>query len=486
MKIAISYPPILSAKGIPTVSQSRQFQWFNEPTYIFPVIPAYAATMLKNDGFDVLFLDGIAKGLTSDQWISKLKEFGPDLIAIETKTPVIQMHWKIIDRLKDELPDSKIVLIGDHVTALPKESMQNSKVDFVLTGGDFDFLLVNLAQHLNDKKVRLEPGIYYRNGKRILSTGKFALTHSLDSLPLIDRNLVEWKNYAYKNGNFRKTPGTYTMAGRDCWHHQCTFCSWVTIFPKYRTQNPVKVVDEIEMLVTKYGVKEIMDDSGTFPVGKWLETFCNEIIRRRLNKRVIIDCNMRAKALTQKEYDLMKKAGFRFILYGFESGSQATLDKINKGIQVQDLIDAVRMAKKAGLQPHITAMIGYPWETKEEAQKTIKIAKMLFDEGSVDTLQATIVIPYPGTTLYKECLRNGWLRVTDYADFDQRKMVMKSPMTEADAKELTQALYKVFFSPKYIVRKIAAIRSTDDLKFMTYGVRKVIGHLADFRKGRGE
>lgn len=484
MKIAISYPPIPSIKGTPTVSQSRQFQWFNEPTYIFPVIPAYAATMLKEKGFDVLFLDGIAKGLTSDQWISKLKEFKPDLISIETKTPVIQLHWKIIDKLKEELPDSKVVLIGDHVTALPKESLQNSKVDFVLTGGDFDFLLVSLAQHLNNKKVKLEPGIYYRKGKRIMSTGKFALKHSLNDLPFIDRDLVEWKNYAYKNGNFKKTPGTYTMAGRDCWWHQCKFCSWTTIFPTYRTQNPIKVVDEIEMLVKRYGIKEIMDDSGTFPVGKWLKIFCNELIKRGLNKKVIIDCNMRAKALTQDEYNLMAKAGFRFILYGFESGSQTTLDRINKGIQVQDLIDAVRMAKKAGLQPHITAMMGYPWETKEEAKKTIQIAKMLFDEGSVDTLQATIVIPYPGTPLYKECIKNGWLRTKHYADFDQRAMVMKSPMTEADVKELTQALYRVFFSPKYVVRKITSVRSVNDLKFMTYGVRKVVGHLADFKKGK--
>jgi hypothetical protein len=64
MKVTISYPPLASSKGIPLLSQNRQFQWFKSPTYIYPVVPAYAASLLKSNGFNVVWDDGIAEDLS--------------------------------------------------------------------------------------------------------------------------------------------------------------------------------------------------------------------------------------------------------------------------------------------------------------------------------------------------------------------------------------------------------------------------------------
>src|SRR3990167_5533491 len=100
MKISISYPPLESEKGIPFLGQNRQFQWFSEPTHIYPMVPAYAATLLKENGFEVIWDDAIAEGLTYAQWIERIKKEKPDVIAIETKTPVIKRHWEIINDLK--------------------------------------------------------------------------------------------------------------------------------------------------------------------------------------------------------------------------------------------------------------------------------------------------------------------------------------------------------------------------------------------------
>ena len=189
---------------------------------------------------------------------------------------------------------------------------------------------------------------------------------------------------------------------------------------------------------------------------------------------------MRLKALNQDEYNLMGKAGFRFILYGLESANQNTLDRINKNLKVEEIEKGVKMAKKGGLEPHITTMMGYPWETLEDAKKTIALSKKLFDKGYVDTLQATIVIPYPGTPLFRECQKNGWLTTEDWDKYDQRTAIMKSPLTEKDIKELTQGLYKSFMTPKYIWRRIVGIRSLDDIKFLFRAAGKLFGHLADF------
>jgi radical SAM superfamily enzyme YgiQ (UPF0313 family) len=478
----IAFPPLESGKGVALLSQNRQFQWFNNPTFIYPVIPAYAATMLKQNGFEVIWNDGIAGQKKYCDWLDETAKEKPGLIAIESKTPVIKMHWRIIADLKERLPNVKIALMGDHVTALPKESMQKSRVDFVLTGGDFDFLLLNLALHLRNGK-RLEKGIWFRKGKKIESTGCFELSHSLDSLPLIDRELSKWKLYAFRNGNFKKTPGTYIMTGRDCWYAKCSFCSWTALFPKFRSRSPRNVVDEIGFLIGNYAIKEIMDDSGTFPVGKWLEEFCNLMIEKGYNKRVAIDCNMRVNAVSAAQYKLMKKAGFRFILYGLESANQKTLDRINKGIKAEQIEQGAMLAKQAGLEPHLTAMIGYPWESLEDAERTIALAKRIFEKGFADSLQATIVIPYPGTRLFKECKKNAWLLTEDWERFDMREPVMRTPMSKEQVVMLTNELYKVFFTPKYLLRKILGIRGFSDLAFFSRGAKALLGHLKDFSGG---
>ena len=165
-RIAISYPPMPDEKGTPCLGQNRQFQWFKNPTYIYPMVPAYAATLLSSQGYDVMWDDGIAEELSQDEWLSRLKKFKPNLIVFETKTPVVKRHWKLINLLKKESLKIenwklKIVLVGDHVTAMPEESMESSQVDVVATGGDWDFLVLNIANSYNHKE-KLEAGIYYR------------------------------------------------------------------------------------------------------------------------------------------------------------------------------------------------------------------------------------------------------------------------------------------------------------------------------------
>ena len=92
MKIAITYPPFKDQKRTPLLSQNRQFQWFHHPTFIYPVVPAQAATLLKKAGYEIVWLDGIAEGWSYDQWLKELRKASPDLIVMETKTPVIKRH----------------------------------------------------------------------------------------------------------------------------------------------------------------------------------------------------------------------------------------------------------------------------------------------------------------------------------------------------------------------------------------------------------
>ncbi len=484
MKISISYPPLDSPKGVPLLSQNRQFQWFNAPTYIYPMVPAATATLLKSKGYDVLWDDGIAMEKNYAQWTADLVAEKPDIVAIEAKTPIIARYWQIVNEMKALLPAAKFVLMGDHVTAMPHETFEKCKADYVITGGDYDFLLASIADTLSGRSgAKLEPGIYYRDAKgAIRDTGPFELSHDLNGLPAIDRDLTRWDLYAYNNGNYKKTPGTYTMAGRDCWYAKCRFCSWTTLFPKFRTRSPKALLDEIGVLIERYGVREIMDDSGTFPIGEWLREFCTGMIERGYNKKINFDCNMRLSTkLTDEDMKLMKKAGFRLILVGIESANQATLDRLKKGEKIEDMVGTVKRLRKAGLYPHITIMFGYPWETREDAQKTLDLGRRLLIKNLAYTMQATVVIPYPGTPLFEECRENDWLLTEDWERYDMREPIMKTPFGSEEVMKLVQGLYSVSFHPGFIIRKLFSIRDFGDVKYFFRAAGKVMGHIFDFK-----
>lgn len=496
MKVIISYPPINKEKGHATLGQNRQFQYFKEPTFIYPVVPAQAATLLSEAGHEVIWNDCIAEGAGYESFINFIKEKKADLIAFETKTPVVKQHWRIIDDIKSQFPNGSaplIVLFGDHVTAMPEESFQNSKVDFVLTGGDYDFLLLNLCNTIesmgscNPKAARasLEPGIYFRDDGNIINTGKFELDHDLNTLPFIDRDLTKWRNYSVRNGNFKRTPGTYIMSGRDCWYHSCTFCSWPTLYPKFRARSISNIMDEIDLLITRYQVKEIMDDTGCFPAGSWLREFCTELIKRDFKrKKIYLDCNMRFGSLEREDFELMKKANFRLLLFGLESANQATLDRLNKKVKVEDIIEDCRIATKCGLFPHITIMFGYPWENYSDALKTLDLGRWLLKKGYAYTMQATLVIPYPGSILFRESKAQRLLRTMDWNEYDMKQPVLTSHIPDDLLMGLVQDMYKVSFEPQFILRKILSIRDADDLRYALRAANKVFGHVFDWRGRR--
>ena len=485
VRIAICYPPLPSEKGVPLLSQNRQFQWFSRPTYIFPVVPGTAATMLKAAGHEVLWLDGIAEGLSPEEFDRRLAEFGPDYVVVETKTPVVKRHWKWIAAQKGAGAAAKYVLVGDHVTAMPAETMEKCPVDFILTGGDWDFLLMNVVEAGADA-TRYEPGIWYRGeGGEAKDTGRFQLNHDLKTTPWIDRDLCKWKLYAVKNGNFRRTPGTYIMSGRDCWHAKCTFCSWTTLYPTYRTRDPYDVVNEIEHLVKEYGVKEIMDDSGSFPVGGFLKIFCDEMIKRGLNRKVRIDCNMRFGRLTADDYRMMRKAGFRLVLFGVESANQYTLDRFVKALKVKDVEDGAKWASEAGLDVHLTFMFGHAWEGKAEIANTVALARRMLAKGWASTLQCTLTIPYPGTPLFKELDEGDGLTTRDWDEYDMRRAITKTPLvSEDEIKCAIREVYRGFLQPAALWHRITSTRTLFDFSFYYRGARSLLGHLLDFRGGR--
>ncbi len=485
MKVMIAFPPFQNAKGCPMLGQNRQFQWFHNPSYIYPMVPASAATLLDKNDFNVVWADGIAEEQSYSHFIKIIEREKPDIIAMETKTPVIKLHWDIINRLGYLLQDTQFILMGDHVTARPKESLERCKrLNYVITGGDFDINLLQLSKYLRDGD-EIPKGIWFKTNGVIENTGPFKHIKNLDDLPFIDRDLTKWWLYGEKQ--YKRAPFTYTMAGRDCPWHRCTFCSWTTLYPQFRVRTPENLLDEIGILIEKYDVREIFDDTGTFPSGRWLDSFCKGMINRGYNNDILFACNFRFDYLKPNTAKLMKKAGFRLMKLGLESANQKTLDRLDKGTKVRDIINGCRIAREADLEVHLTIMVGYPWETQKDAMKTLELAKHLMREGYAEMLQSTVVIPYPGTPLHEQAITNNWLRIDpeEYERYDMTEPIFKTPdMSPQQIMQICDEIYKTFLTPKYVLRKITMIRSREDLQYILRGFKAVVGHIRDFARIR--
>jgi radical SAM superfamily enzyme YgiQ (UPF0313 family) len=181
----------------------------------------------------------------------------------------------------------------------------------------------------------------------------------------------------------------------------------------------------------------------------------------------------------------MKKANFRLLLFGLESANQNTLDRLEKNLKTETVIDDCKLATKAGLYPHITIMFGYPWETYNDALNTLRLGRWLLNKGYAYTMQATMVIPYPGSPLFLEGKEKRWLKTLDWNDYDMKKPVMHALIADEKIMKLIRGMYRVSFQPEFIFRKILRIRDFDDLKYHLRVAKKVFGHIFDFRHKQG-
>jgi radical SAM superfamily enzyme YgiQ (UPF0313 family) len=193
---------------------------------------------------------------------------------------------------------------------------------------------------------------------------------------------------------------------------------------------------------------------------------------------------MRFGALTRENYHLVRKAGFRMLLFGLESASQRILNELNKGLTVEEIVDSCRKAKEARLSVHVTVMFGYPGATRAVEFQTYRLARKLMEDGYADTLQSTLLTPYPGSRLYEMAVEKSWLRYSpgEWERWDMSEPLLKSDdMSPEEVKQLCDETYRLFLSPKYVLRRLLSIRSFADLEFSFRGARKILGHIRDFR-----
>jgi hopanoid biosynthesis associated radical SAM protein HpnJ len=330
-----------------------------------------------------------------------------DLAVLHTSTPSFAYDVRVAEALKAANPDLRVGFVGAHVAVQRERALAASPaIDFV-AGNEFDFTIEEVAQ---GRPFHSVAGLSYRKNGTFVRTPERPPLENMDSLPFVvdvyHRDL-EIERYVI---GYLLHPYVSLYTGRGC-RSKCTFCLWPQTVGghRYRTRSVDHVVAEIAHAQRLWPrVKEYFFDDDTFTD----DLPRAEAIARGLGRLgVTWSCNAKAN-VPMSTLRVLQDNGLRLLLVGYESGNQAILNNVKKGIRLDVAREFTRNARRLGIKIHGTFILGLPGETRETIEETIRFAL----EMDLDTVQVSLAAPYPGTALYREAMEHGWLETESLVD----------------------------------------------------------------------
>lgn len=343
---------------------------------------------------------------------AKIKEFNPDLIGISVLFGGSLEYAKgICQKIKGHYPDIPLVSGGIHVTGIAGEKNQLEFCDFISLY-ESEYHIVGLIKYLNGEKnelrgITVKNDAYLREGTKILKD--IERPAHLDDLPIPDYGAIDLQNY-YKFGVLSAsqtitpdTPIASMLTTRGCVAH-CKFCS-VRSFMGFgvRSHSPERVLEEIDLLYNKFGIRHIdlVDDDFTHNKKRAIKIF-EGLIQRKYPLTWSIGNGVRLGTLDDEMLDKMVQSGCTYFSLGIETADPKILKEMRKPLTLKILRDKVQLLRK---HPQIyyraNFMVGFPGETKEQMNETFALAR----EIEFDWSLFSICKPLPNTDLYREMLK---------------------------------------------------------------------------------
>lgn len=363
---------------------------------IVPINLLYLATYLKSNGIHCKILelgihrfdkpievnDRIRFGISDEEIIEIIKKERPKIIGIGCMYSRHYIDILYISRLiKKTDPKIKVVVGGNHATSFVEMVLKEAAIDFVVVGeGEITFY--ELCRKILDNNVKFNDiaGLAFRNSEnRPVVTNRREMIQDLDNLPILDYSFIEIKKYLDDteiSPFLMRYPAFGVISSRGC-PGECVFCTVKNVWGRtWRGRSPRHFVDEIELLKTHYGVREfaIVDDTASLDKKRWLG-ICDEIINRKLDIKWTTPNGIAHWTLTGDILKKMKQSGCYRITLGIESGSPETRRFIGKSYSLEQAKEVIKYANKIGMWTICTNIIGFPYETKEDIDDTIRFAK---------------------------------------------------------------------------------------------------------------
>jgi radical SAM superfamily enzyme YgiQ (UPF0313 family) len=451
-----------------------RFERFMEPMPCLGL--AYIAAVLEKNNIDVEIIDDFALRLGIPGILVAIKEQKYDIVGISCLTPSAPTAFSIAAGIKRYNGSILTVLGNIHATIFAEDILKKESLDVVVHGeGEYTMLELVKAVIKNSDFSNIK-GISFKRDGCIVNTPPRELLTELERLPYPAWHLFPIKQYGFLPFLDVRKPGLSILGSRGC-PYRCTFCSLPNTGSNYRKRQPQKIAEEFEYLIEHFPIKQVGFVDPVFPfVAEDGFKFCEELIRRKLNNRIVWTCETRVDKVNRALLKKMRQAGCRRILFGLESGVQELLDNIKKNYNLEDIRQGISYTRKEGIQAAGLFMIGLPGENKEMTQKTINFAKEL----DLDFAKFAITVPFPGSQLYEDLTRSGKLKRYDWENFitfnpDPNKLVyVPGKISPEDLINMQRKGHQEFYlRVKIIFRQIFRIHSLG-IRQLLYGFFSLI------------
>ncbi|MFH1202777.1 MAG: radical SAM protein [Candidatus Omnitrophota bacterium] len=442
MKILLINPPYLESvyRGVKKAVQIQM-----------PLGMAYLAAVLEREKFPVEVLDANAEGLSIEETIEKICQSEAEIVGLTALTSLIGIVYKIALGVRERC-NKKIIAGGIHVTFFPAETLKECAAVDIIVRGEGEETILELARKNFNASLDIK-GISFRGeDNQIISSGERPRIENLDSLPHPARHMFPLKDYRpsalFDIG--AKSKSAPIITSRGC-PSRCRYCSSLQFWgPKIKFRSVQNIIDEIEYLVASYDIKQlsILDDYFLSSKQRASE-FCDNIITKGI--KIKWWCYSRLDALIEPElFRKMKRAGCYGLNFGAESGNQEILKRAQKNIDLNQVRQVIRHAKREGFLVMASFMVGLPGDNKTTVMETINFAREL----NPHIAQFCITTPFPGTELYQEALRKGWMK--DVKSWDDvgphvKTKFRNDELSSEEIYELYNLANKVFYlRPAYL------------------------------------
>ncbi|UCH05954.1 MAG: cobalamin-dependent protein [Candidatus Thorarchaeota archaeon] len=446
--------------------------WFVMGEYLPPPlgILALAAYIREyDDSLEIEVVDCQAEGIRWEGLGERIEAFRPDLIAPSAlATCNTYRVIRTIGMSKEIDPTITTVVGGQHFSTLAQESLEAyPELDIVVRGEGEQSLLEVIRYLKGEMSLSDVKGITFRQNDRIVVNPDRPFFEEIEDLPFPAYDLVEgyMKDYHFTMMAGRATPFALVEASRGC-PHNCNFCTQCYFWGgKWRSKSPKRIADEFEHCYNTFGTRFFWLTDDNFGLGKRTGELCNEIINRGFAEDIMWFMQARCDDIVnhQSLVPRLRKAGLSWILAGVESHSPETLASFNKRIDPSVSKDAIQLLKNNDIFAQATLIIG----DRSDSHDTIQGLRNYVNDLDPDIAITMILTPLPGTALYTEADREGWIEDRNWSHYDMIHAIMPTEhLSREEVQEELYMCYRSFYGS--MKRRIAGVFSSNKFKRRTY------------------
>ncbi|MBF0224520.1 MAG: B12-binding domain-containing radical SAM protein [Desulfobacterales bacterium] len=377
----------------PNWTKSKKEKQFQYNRAWQPLDITIAASMCENKGFKVKIIDNNVEFYSSEQIGIISKKFDKIFVTTSPYDRWQCPHFDItpfFDTIQNIVKD-RLYIMGPHVTERYEAFLKYTQAKACILG-EPEETIVALCCQQDDNFSEIE-GIAYNQDDKIILNSKKNYFSNINEMPYPAFNLLPMTKYYYE---FMGENFAILESSRGC-PYKCSFCYKGMFGSKVRQKNVFRMIDEVKYVIKKFSVKNIYFLDLEFGLNKnFLTSFCELIIQQKIKLNWC--CQTRVNDVDKDILKLMKSAGCSLIHFGIESGSKKILLDIGKNITLSNAQKAVYRSEEAGIRTAVFLNFGFPFETRNDMEKTINFAIKL----NPTYVSFHLIAPFPGTEIAKK------------------------------------------------------------------------------------